>query len=150
MPYYLLSHVSLIFKNSVRAIFVQVFNVAEESENYLKTASDIYYGLSPRDVRKFEFEYAVALKKKIPEGWKDKEITDPEMFTKFLKRHKTLSLRKQQASVELPVSTRLTLMLCFDNLKAVLDRLRVGPGDIWKMDETGVTTAQTPDTVANR
>jgi hypothetical protein len=55
-----------------------VFSDAEESENYLKTASDICYGLSPRDVRKFAFEYAVVLKKKIPEGWKDKEISDPE------------------------------------------------------------------------
>jgi hypothetical protein len=41
-------------------------------------------------------------------------------------------------------------MLCFDNLKAVLDRLRVGPGDIWNMDETGVTTVQTPDRVVAR
>jgi hypothetical protein len=39
-----------------------VFSDAEEPDlkNYLKTASDIYYGSSPRDVRKFAFEYAVA------------------------------------------------------------------------------------------
>jgi hypothetical protein len=35
------------------------------------------------------------------------------------------------------------LTLLFDNLKNVLDRLRVGQRDIWNMDETGVTTVQT-------
>jgi hypothetical protein len=100
MSSYLLSPVSLIFKNGIRAIFVQVFSDAEKSdlENYLKTASDICYGLSPRDGRKFAFQYAVALKKKIPEVWKDKEIAGREWFTEFLKRQQTHSLRKPQAT----------------------------------------------------
>jgi hypothetical protein len=38
-------------------------------------------------------------------------------------------------------------MLCFDNLKAALDHLLVGPGDIRNMDETGITTVQTRDRV---
>jgi hypothetical protein len=110
-------------------ISAQVFSDAEEPviENYLKTTSDICYGLSPRDVKKFSFQYAVALKKNIPEVWKDKEKADPALFTNFLKRYKTLSLRKSQAAtiVQLPVSTTLTLLLCFDNSKAVLDYLLV-------------------------
>jgi hypothetical protein len=154
MSSYLLSHVSLIFKNGILAIFVQVFSDAEESdlENYLKTASDICYGLSPRNVRKFAFDYAVALKKNIPAGWKDKELAGPEWFTKFLKRHKTLSLRKSQATSISRASSfnKTNVNAFFDNLKAVLDRLRVGPGDIWNMDETGVTTVQTPDRVVAR
>jgi hypothetical protein len=66
-----------------------------------------------------------------------------------LKIYKTLYLRKSRATtiVQLPVSTTLTLMLCFDNSKAVLDHLLVGPGDIWNMDETGIITAQTRDRV---
>jgi hypothetical protein len=73
----------------MHVISAQVFSDAEESdlENYLKTASDIYCGSSPRDVRKLVFQYAVALKKNIPEVWKDKEISDPKLFTDFLKRH---------------------------------------------------------------
>jgi hypothetical protein len=115
----------------------------------LKTASYIYNGSFPRDVRKFAFENAVALKKNIPEVWKDKEISGPKWFTNFLKRHKTFLCAnlRQQPLVKLPVSTTLTLMLCFDNLKALLDHLLVGSGDIWKMDETGITTVQTRDRV---
>jgi hypothetical protein len=41
-------------------------------------------------------------------------------------------------------------MLFFDNLRSVLDRLRVGPGNIWNMDETRVTTVQTLDRVVAR
>jgi hypothetical protein len=34
-------------------------------------ASDIYYGLSAREVRKFSFEHATVLNIKILEGWRD-------------------------------------------------------------------------------
>ena len=92
-----------------------MFSDAEEEnlENYLKRASDIYYGLSAREVRKFAFEYAVALNIKFPERWKDMQMAGAEWFTKFLKRHNTLSLRKlrQQASAGLQVLTRPMLML---------------------------------------
>jgi hypothetical protein len=133
-----------------------VFSDADEEnlEIRLKRASDIYYGLSAREVRKFAFECAVALNMKFPQRWKDMKMAGAEWFTKFLKRHKTFLCANltQQASVELQVLTRpmLTGFLYIYNLKNVLDRLRVGPGNIRNMDETGVTTAQTPDRVTAR
>jgi hypothetical protein len=77
-----------------------VFSGAEEenSENCLKRASDIYYGLSTREVRKFAFECAVELNMKFPQRWKDMKMAGAEWFTKLLKRHKTLSLRKPEAT----------------------------------------------------
>ena len=131
-----------------------MFSDAEEEslENYLKRASDIYYGLSAREVRKFAFEYAVALNIKFPERWKDMQMAGAEWFTKFMKRHKTLSLRKPEATSISRASSfnKTNVNAFFNNLKTVLDRLRVGPGDIWNMDETGVTTVQTPDRVIAR
>jgi hypothetical protein len=61
-------------------------------------ASDIYYGLSAREVRKFSFEHAVALNINILEGWRDTKMAGTEWFAKFLKRHKTDSLRKHEAT----------------------------------------------------
>jgi hypothetical protein len=57
----------------------------------------------------------VALNIQFLQRWKDMKMAGAEWFTKFLKRHKTLSLRKpmQQASVELQVLTRPMLTLFF-------------------------------------
>jgi hypothetical protein len=54
--------------------------------------------LSARQVRKFAFECAVALNIGFPQRWKDMKIAGAEWFTKFFKRHKTLSLRKPEAT----------------------------------------------------
>jgi hypothetical protein len=54
--------------------------------------------LSAREVRKFSFQYAMALNINIPEGWRDTKVAGIEWFAKFLKRHKTDSLRKPQAT----------------------------------------------------
>jgi hypothetical protein len=61
-------------------------------------ASDIYYGLPAREVRKFSCEYAMALNINILEGWRDTKMAGTEWFTKFFKRHKTDSLRKPEAT----------------------------------------------------
>jgi hypothetical protein len=61
-------------------------------------ASDIYYGLSSREVRKFSFEYAMALNINIFECWRYTKMAGTEWFAKFLKRHKTDSLRKPEAT----------------------------------------------------
>ncbi|KAJ8931850.1 hypothetical protein NQ314_015192 [Rhamnusium bicolor] len=46
-------------------IIKMVFSTSEEAElsDYLKRASDVYFGLSPREVRKFAYQYGVYLKK---------------------------------------------------------------------------------------
>jgi hypothetical protein len=54
--------------------------------------------LSAREVLKFAFEYAITLNEKIPESWGDVKTAGTEWFTKFLKRHKSLSLRKDEAT----------------------------------------------------
>jgi hypothetical protein len=58
----------------------------------------IYYGLSAREVRKFSSEYAMALNINILEGWRDKKMAGREWFAKVLKRQKTDSLRKPEAT----------------------------------------------------
>jgi hypothetical protein len=70
----------------------------ENLENCLKRASDIYCGLTAREVRKFAFESAVTLNIQFPQRWKDMKMAGAELFTKFLKRHKTLSVRKPEAA----------------------------------------------------
>jgi hypothetical protein len=132
-----------------------VFSDAEESdlENCLKTESHVYCDLSPSDVRKFAFENAVALKKKFLKVVRIRKYQSQKGLQTSCKGMRSIRCAnlRQQVSVELPVSTRLTLIFFSDNLKAVLDRLRVGPGEIWNMDEKGTTIMQPRDRVlANR
>jgi hypothetical protein len=61
-------------------------------------ASDIYCGLSARELRKFSFRYAMALNINILEGWRDTKMAGTECFAKFFKRHKTDSLHKPEAT----------------------------------------------------
>jgi hypothetical protein len=61
-------------------------------------ASDISYGLSAREVKKFAFDYAVALNIKMPKSWRDMKIAGTEWFTKFLGKQVTHSLRKTEAT----------------------------------------------------
>jgi hypothetical protein len=60
--------------------------------------SDIYCCLSAREVRKFSFEYAMALSIDILEGWRDTKMAGTKWFAKFLKRHKTDSVHKPEAT----------------------------------------------------
>jgi hypothetical protein len=71
--------------------------------------------LSAREVRKFSVEYAIALTIKILDGWRGTKMAGTEWFARFLKMHKTHSLRKPEATSISRASslTRLMLMLFF-------------------------------------
>lgn len=127
-----------------------------EQENllvqYLKKASDIYFGLTPKKVRRFAYTYAVACNRKIPPSWADREIAGVDWFSCFMKRNKSLSIRSAQ-STSLARATsfnRTNVEAFFKNLTTVMKRLKIGPSDIWNIDETGVTTVHKPNRVVGR
>ncbi|XP_039282445.1 uncharacterized protein LOC120350969 [Nilaparvata lugens] len=119
---------------------------------YLLKASDIYFGLSPKEVRRFAYTYAVACGRKIPQSWTDNGMAGPDWLTLFLKRNRTLSIRAPQATSLARATSfnRTNVSAFFDNLTTAINRLKVGPADIWNVDETGVTTVQKPDRVIGR
>lgn len=118
----------------------------------MQKASDIYYGLTPKEVRQFAFQYATALKIKIPESWKTNKLAGEDWLSGYLKRNVELSIRKPEATSLARASNfnRTNVNRFFENLKTVLDRLKLESGDIWNMDETGITTVQKPDRVIGR
>ena len=57
-------------------------------------ASDIYYGLSPKEVRKLAYQYGKTNSIKMPHNWIANEAAGEDWFSAYLKRHKKLSIRK--------------------------------------------------------
>ncbi|KAJ3666433.1 hypothetical protein Zmor_001875 [Zophobas morio] len=132
----------------------QVFSEEEEMqlENYLKKAADIYFGLTPKEVKRLAYDYAKALGKVMPQKWIDTLMAGPDWFSGFLKRHPRLSIRTPQ-STSLSRATsfnRTNVAAFFDNLANLFDRYSFRPTDIYNMDETGVTTVQRPDRIVAR
>ena len=103
---------------------VQVFNEEDETvlADYLHRSADIYFGLSPIDVRKLAYLVATKLNLKIPTSWTEKLAAGPDWFASFLKRHPTLAIRKPEAT-SLARTSSFNIHnsnLFFDNYQRVL------------------------------
>lgn len=123
-----------------------------ELKKYLLEASSIYYGLSPKEVRKLAYDLAKTNNLNIPKTWDENKQAGVEWFTSFMKRHQTLSIRLPEATSLARASSfnKHNVNLFFDNLETVIKRHNLHPNDIWNMDETGVTTVQKPNKVIAR
>lgn len=132
----------------------QVFTDQQENhlEEYLKMASEIYFGLSVGEVRKFAYDYATALRLKYPESWNVTKMAGEDWFTYYMKRHRALLVRTPEATSLARASSfnRENVSMFFDNLKTVLNRRNLEAAQIWNMEETGITTVQKPNRIVGR
>lgn len=112
----------------------------------------MYFGLSPKEVRGLAFDLAKELDLKMPESWTNSKMAGEDWLSGFLKRHKDISIRKPEATSLARATSfnRHNVSAFFEKLKTVLDRHKIVPQNIYNMDETGVTTVQTPDRIIGR
>ena len=85
-----------------RQIFMPLLE--EELVRYiLRTCtSEIYQGVSPKEVRKLAYQLALANNLPIHKTWLERKLAGAEWFPAFLKRHPSLSIRKPQAIYDIP------------------------------------------------
>ncbi|XP_038153786.1 uncharacterized protein LOC119791640 [Cyprinodon tularosa] len=113
---------------------------------YLKEAADLYFGLCPKQVRRFAYQLAIHYGCKFPEQWREKAMAGEDWFSGFMKRNNGLSIRRPHVSSLSRASSfhQANVDKFFDNLSKVLEKHGFAPQDIWNVDELGIT-AQTPD-----
>lgn len=87
-------------KNIEQFTYFQIFIEDQELAlvNYILKASDIYFGLLPKEIRRLAFEFARQLNLDMPNSWMKQEMVGKDWFSYFLKRHRNLSIRKPQAT----------------------------------------------------
>ncbi|KAK7469718.1 hypothetical protein BaRGS_00036249 [Batillaria attramentaria] len=126
----------------------KIFDEQQEAEleNYIKQAADIYFGLSPRDIRQLAYQCAATYGINIPDSWNQNKLAGKDWFLSFLKRHPRLAIRKPEATSlsRAAAFNRENVAMFYEKLASVMDRHRFSPSDIWNVDETGVTTVQKP------
>lgn len=124
----------------------QVFSDTQLDElvSYIKHCSKIYFGLSPKEVRRFAYDCAVAFDVAVPESWRRDNAAGEDWFTSFLKKHPTLSIRTPEAT-SIGRATNFNkpnVDAFFNKLAAVRDKFEFTASEIWNLDETGLTTVQ--------
>ena len=129
----------------------QVFSAEQEIslQGYLERAANIYFGLSPKNVRELAYECAIEFGLEMSDQWSRDKCAGPDWFSGFLKRNPSLSISTPEAtSLSRATSfNRSNVDRFFGQLETVLDRDSIMPYDIWDCDETGLTTVQKPSSV---
>uniref|UniRef100_A0A3P8SMV5 HTH CENPB-type domain-containing protein n=1 Tax=Amphiprion percula TaxID=161767 RepID=A0A3P8SMV5_AMPPE len=75
----------------------EIFSEVQEEmlADCLTQAANLYYGLTPRE---FAYQLAVIHNIKHPQTWDEKQMTAPDWFTFFMRRHPSLSIRSPEAT----------------------------------------------------
>ncbi|KAA0721632.1 hypothetical protein E1301_Tti024293 [Triplophysa tibetana] len=127
----------------------QVFNPESETEliSCISRASDIYYSLPPKAIRKLSYQLAKRHQLHMPASWRENKQASADWFTAFLKRHPTLRVRSAEPSSR---CAKDHAEMFYSKLKELTERHRFKPEDVWNMDEMGISTSQRADRVVVR
>ena len=117
----------------------------KELANYIREMDMSFYGLSINEIRRVVFDYAEQNKIKHPFN-KEKKMAGRDFVNSFLKRQKTLSLRKPEGVALNRVFglNKKSVEQYFYNLKELLDTQNFEPHQIYNCDETGLTCVHKP------
>ncbi|KAJ8728917.1 hypothetical protein PYW07_006613 [Mythimna separata] len=129
----------------------QVFSSTQEDslKKYLLQMASIFYGYSPKDVRRLAYECANKFEIEIPPSWTANKMAGKEWLTMFLKRNLELSIRKPEPT-SLGRATSFNaqnVKVFFEKLAEIMDRYEFTAADIWNIDEAGVSTVLKPNKI---
>ncbi|KAJ8965661.1 hypothetical protein NQ314_003978 [Rhamnusium bicolor] len=113
---------------------------------YLKTSSNMNYGLTTQETKKFAYEHAKALNIKFPKEWNKREAAGRYWLAGFIERNSDLSVRQPEVT-SLSRSTALNMHninTFFQKLSDLRERYNFPSSNIYNCDETGCTMVHKP------
>lgn len=118
---------------------------------YIRHSADLYFGLTPSDVRSLVYEFCIRKNIKIPKQWDVTKMGSRDWFSNFMKRNHTLSIRVPEATSHARAVNfnRPNVTKFFDNLARAIEKDKFEPANIYNVDETGVTTVQRPSKIVS-
>jgi hypothetical protein len=129
-----------------KGCFKRVFTPGLENKLrvHAVTLQKMFYGVTGMDIRKLAFDFAEANHLQHPFNHK-KKMAGPDWLVSFMKPS-NLSLRTPEATNMTRVAgfTRPEVMRFFEMYKSIRDKHKITEGQIFNIDETGVSTVQTP------
>ncbi|XP_011859227.1 PREDICTED: uncharacterized protein LOC105556736 [Vollenhovia emeryi] len=114
----------------------------ELADHVLKLAK-LFYGLTPRELRRIAFEFAEA--KQIKHRFnKSTKLAGKDWLYLFLQRNPEISLRQPEGTSlnRINAFNKEEVTIFFSNLQQLIGMYRFPPNRIFNMDETGITTVQ--------
>lgn len=119
-----------------------------ELADHLKLLANMFHGLTLMKCRELAYEFAIQNDAQIPESWTRNKKAGQEWCKSFRVRQR-LSIRSPEATsfARATAFNKPNVGKFFDNLASVIDKHDFEPHQILNMDETGVTTVQTPKAV---
>ena len=120
-------------------------NMENELVEKIQEMEKLLFGLTPQDVRRIAYEFAEQSSLEVRFD-KTSKMAGKDWLWGFMNRHPELSVRSPEAtSLARAVGfNRPQVQKFFDLYGSVLDAGGYGPMSVWNMDETGVSTVQTP------
>ena len=128
--------------------FVIPPEMEEDLAQHIKMLGDMFFGLSLEKCKEAANEFASKNKLKVPSLWEEHKKAGKSWWLGFKSRHR-LSVRSPAATSvgRVAAFNRFNVNQYFDNLAKVLDEHKFTAEQIFSVDETGLTTVQTPKKV---
>lgn len=127
-----------------------VFTAIQEAEmaEHIKKLANIFYGLSPTDLRRSAYIYAE--KNNIRNNFNKKScMAGRDWLEGFLKRNPTISVRKPEATSlnRIKGFNKTEVDHFFQNVENVMSKYNFFPTEIYNIDESGMGTVQEPGVI---
>ena len=119
----------------------QVFTKQQEQQlvEYIKTCSNMNYGLAYERIRKSAFDFAMIIDGcKFPDEWRMNKKSGLSWIQGFMKIHGDISLRKPESTSLLRASAfnEIKVAEFFKLLENLLTKFKFEPRKIWNLDES--------------